>query len=250
MLIDELIKLLHEYLKVDNFQDYAPNGLQVQGVAEVKKIVTGVSASLALFKEAVKHNADTIIVHHGLIWNSERPIYKGSYKERIKFLLEHDINLFGYHLPLDAHPEVGNNAQIAKHLELSNIQPFGDYKNQKIGFMGETDGLSASVLLDKCRALFKREPTMFEFGPSSIDRIGVISGGAPELLKQAVDLNLDAFITGEVNEPVFHYAEEEGIHFISAGHHATERFGVKALGKYIEYNYKIEHQYIEIDNPI
>jgi dinuclear metal center YbgI/SA1388 family protein len=246
----ELTDYLYNYLKVDEFNDYCPNGIQFEGKSEINKIVTGVSASVDLFEKAIEKKSDAIITHHGLIWEFERPIYKGGYKKRVKLLIEHDINLYGFHLPLDAHEKVGNNAVIARTLGLKNIKPFGEYKDQYIGMRGELDNMQADVFFELIRSKINEDLIVFAFGPDKIKNVGIISGGAQKEVNQAVDDKLDVYLTGEVTEYTLHYVKEEGIHFVAAGHHATERFGIQALGDHLKKHFDIEVEYIDIPNPI
>jgi dinuclear metal center YbgI/SA1388 family protein len=247
---EQLANELSKYLMCTEFDDDCPNGLQVEGRDEIKKIIIGVSASVDLFKKAIEENADALIVHHGIIWNYERPIYRGGYRERIRLLLAHELNLFAYHLPLDAHPETGNNAQLCKLLKLKNLRPFGDYKGQLIGMRGVIDQTPKNKFFKNVESVVGREPIIFPFGPDNIKNVGVISGGAQKELKQAVDEGLDVFITGEVSEHIMYYAKEENIHFISAGHYATEKFGIMALGELLKKKYNLKIKFIDIPNPI
>ena len=247
---DELTDHMHSYLKVEEFNDYCPNGLQFEGKSKINKIATGVSASVDLFKKAVEKKADAIITHHGLIWDFDRPIYKGGYKKRVKLLMEHDISLYGFHLPLDAHEKVGNNAVIAKKLGLKKIMPFGEYKGQYIGMRGELDKMEADSFFELVRSKINEDLIVFAFGPDDIKNVGVISGGAQKEVKQAVLDGLDVYVTGEVSEYTLHYVKEEGIHFVAAGHHASERFGIQALGDHLKKHFDVDVEYIEIPNPI
>jgi dinuclear metal center YbgI/SA1388 family protein len=247
---DDLSAFLTSYLKSDDYSDDCPNGLQVEGNAEVKKIVTAVSASVELFEIAVTKKADTVIVHHGLIWYFERPVYKGGYRERIRVLLENNINLYGFHLPLDAHEEIGNNAQLCTQLQLKNMRPFGDIKGQYIGMKGEIDKTDKEIFFKQISKLVNRDPLIFDYGPDQIEKVGVISGGAQKYLNQAVSAGLDVYLTGEVSEHIMHYAKEEKIHFVSAGHYATEKFGIVALGKLIEKKFDVDVTFIDINNPV
>ena len=247
---DELSVYLDEYLQAGDFNDYCPNGLQFEGKAEVNKIVTGVSASVDLFEKAVVKKADAIIVHHGLIWDFDRPIYKGGYKMRVKILMENNISLYGFHLPLDAHEKVGNNAVIARQLALKKVTPFGEYKGQYIGMRGELDKINADVFFELVRTKINEDLIVFAFGPDEIKNVGVISGGAQKEVKQAVLDGLDLYLTGEVSEHILHYVKEERIHFVAAGHHATERFGIQALGDHLQKHFDLDVEYIEIPNPI
>lgn len=246
---NELDTYLQELLNVGDFDDLGPNGLQVEGRPEINKIVTGVSGCVQLFEKAIEKNADAIIVHHGIIWEFERPIYKGSYKKRVKTLLHNEISLFGFHLPLDAHAEFGNNAILANILNLTNKEPFGDFKGSKIGLKGKIDKRAENIfkiIKDK----INQHPTIFAYGPEMVDQIGIISGGADKNIKEAVAEGLDMYITGEVSEHIMHYAREEGIHFVAAGHHATERYGIQALGNHLADKFDIEVKFINIPNPV
>lgn len=246
---DTLSKYLHDYLQVDDFTDLAPNGLQVEGKTVINKIITGVSASVELFNRAIREKADCVLVHHGIIWNFERPLYRGSYRERIRLLLENNINLYAYHLPLDAHPEIGNNAQIAKRLDLDRIEPFGEYKGQKIGMKGYIKSAEKSKVFEKIETVMERKCLIYPFGPDTIESIAVISGGGHNDIVQATNERIDLFITGEVREFVMHYAKEEQINFISAGHYSTEKFGVRALGEYLAKKFNVESEFVDIPNP-
>lgn len=247
---DELTQYLQSYLHSDEFNDLGPNGLQVEGKSEIKKIITGVSASVALFEAALEQKADAVLTHHGIIWNFERPTYRGGYRERVRLLLANDINLYAYHLPLDAHPEVGNNAELCRLLGIKNMQPFGDYKGQFVGMRGEIEPMAADVFAEVIAQVVHRDPLLFPFGPDVIRKVGIISGGAQKEISQAVAAGLDAFVTGEVSEHIMHYAQEEGIHFIAAGHYATEQFGVQALGRHLAEKFDVQVEYIDVPNPV
>jgi dinuclear metal center YbgI/SA1388 family protein len=247
---DELSAYLERYLRTDEFKDDCPNGLQVEGREEVNKIVTAVSASVELFEIAAAQNADTVIVHHGLIWYFDRPVYKGGYRERVRILLENNINLYGYHLPLDAHGEIGNNAQLCRKLNINNMRPFGDIKGQYIGMKGEIDKTEKKEFFENIHNLLEREPLIFDYGPDKIEKVGIISGGAQKYFNQAISAGLDVFITGEVSEHIMHYAKEENTHYVSAGHYATEKFGIMALGKLLEKEFDLEVTFVDINNPV
>jgi dinuclear metal center YbgI/SA1388 family protein len=247
---NDLTKYLSKYLSTDKFDDYCPNGLQVEGKSNIKKIVTAVSASIELFNKAIEHKADAILVHHGIIWNYERPVYKGSYRERVKILLENNINLFAYHLPLDAHFVIGNNAQLAKFLGLKTLKPFGDHKGQIIGIKGKLTKLTKEKFFKKVESIVNREILIFPYGPNYISNVGIVSGDASKEFSQAITENLDAYITGEVSEHIKYLSQEEKVHYISAGHYATEQFGIKALGNHLKNKYKINVEFIDIPNPV
>lgn len=246
----ELENYIDTLLEVSRYTDMCPNGLQVEGRGDIKKIITGVSACVELFEEAVKQEADAILVHHGIIWNFERPVYKGSYKQRVKLLLENNINLFGYHLPLDGNAIYGNNAQIARLLKAKSIEPYNEYKGAAIGCSASFSHQKAEQLFKDVKDNINSEALIFPFGKPFINKIGIISGGAQKEIKNAVFQGMDAFLTGEVSENIYHYAKEEGIHFIAAGHHATEVFGVQALGKHLQEKFNLSVEFINIHNPV
>ena len=247
---DKLLQYLNDYLRCSDFTDLGPNGLQVEGRQEIQKIVTAVSACVELFEKAIELKTDAILVHHGIIWDFERPVYRGGYKRRVKLLLENDINLLAYHLPLDAHLEVGNNAVMAGLLGLQNIQPFGEYKGQFIGVRGTLPATDAGEVFNRIKEKIKHDALIFPYGPKKISRIGLISGGAQKEVKQAVDLGLDLFISGEVSEFIMHLVKEEGIHYVAAGHYATERFGVQALGEHLRDKFGLDVEFVDIPNPV
>lgn len=242
----DLEKLINELLNVDAFQDYGPNGLQVEGRKEIQRVVTGVTASQALLDAAVEHKADAVLVHHGYFWKNESPVVCGMKRNRLKTLLANDINLYGYHLPLDAHPTLGNNAQLAALMDINAlglIEPLLPY--------GE---LSQPMNRDAfCRRLEKRlGRTVLHCGdnaPSQIHRIAWCTGGGQGFIEQAARFGVDAFITGEVSEQTIHIAREMGLHFFAAGHHATERGGIRALGEWLATHHDIDVTFIDIPNP-
>jgi len=242
---DDLVEHLDEYLKVDEIPDHGPMGLQVEGRQEVRKIVTGVSAHLALFEKAVLLNADLILVHHGLLWDRDSRVVKGVFKNRLKFLLEHDLSLLAYHLALDVHKVFGNSRLAARALDLCHCAPFG-----LGGVYGEGKSMTIEDLCKDVEALFQRQAMVFPYGPKKIRRIGICSGGAARELVSAMELALDVFITGEAAESTMQLAKEAGIHYIAVGHHATERLGIRALGEYIAKKFSIAVEFIDILNPV
>jgi dinuclear metal center YbgI/SA1388 family protein len=247
----ELLSYLDTYLAADQVSDFCPNGLQVEGEPTVRRIVTGVSACLELFERARRRQADTVLVHHGIFWEGAPRTLTGFQRRRVAALIEGELNLIAYHLPLDRHPEVGNNAIAADRLELQNLEPFGSHDGVSLGFMGELPRpLAVSELLDRCRSVFNREPFCFAEGTAEISKVGVISGSAESSLHQAISAGLDAFITGEVSEWVMNVARECGIHFIAAGHYATERLGIEALGRHLCEKFAIEAFFEDIPNPV
>ncbi len=247
---EELTRYLKEYLKADEFEDHCPNGLQVEGRVEVERVVCGVSASVELFLRALELEADTVIVHHGILWKPHLPPVCGGLRERLRLLLTHDVNLYGFHLPLDAHPEVGNNARLVELLDLDTPEPFGEYKGRPIGMRADAGGIGIDELSARIERALEREPLVFPHGPEAIHGVGVISGGAQSELGQAVSSGLDAYVTGEVSESTLHHAKEEGIHFISAGHYATEKVGIQALGEHLVQQFGLTVEFVDVPNPI
>jgi dinuclear metal center YbgI/SA1388 family protein len=243
--IKDLIGFLNALLNPSAFDDYGPNGLQVPGKDQVGTLVTGVSASTALFQRAVEERADLVLVHHGLFWGAMGPI-DAQLKHRLQLLFDHDIALAAYHLPLDAHPEVGNNALLARAIGATDPQPFVG-----IGIRARLDGISPGELHARVReATGGREPLAFLAGPDAVHTVGIVSGGAAKHLKDAIAAGLDAFLTGEPREPVMNDARENAIHFLAAGHYATETFGVRALGERLAAEFGIRHVFADLPNPI
>ena len=246
---DKITQYLNEILKPELFKDYSPNGLQVEGKDEVKKIITGVTGCVELFQKAIEKQADGILVHHGIIWNFERPVYKGSYKQRVKLLLENDINLWGYHLPIDAHEKYGNNAILAEIFELDKVESFGDYNGVKIGMRGIVKESDPNFYFEKVMNELNPKAVILPYGKKQIKTIGIISGGAQKEFRQAVDQNIDLYITGEISEYNMHMAKEEKVHFISAGHHVTERYGVRKIGELLSSEFDLDVEFVDIPNP-
>jgi dinuclear metal center YbgI/SA1388 family protein len=248
---DALIRYLSDYLEVDKVRDSAPNGLQVEGRDAVRKIVTSVSASAALFEKCAALGADMIIVHHGLFWEGQSRVLRGSLKQRVKPLLAHDITLLGYHLPLDRHHKLGNNVLAAKRLGLSAIRPFGLYHGKTIGFCGKFKRpLSAKAFIERVNGLYGVKALVFPYGPSRVRTAGVISGGAAREVSEAIQAKLDAYVTGEACESIVQQCKEEGIHFISAGHYATERLGIRALGEHLAARFPVRVEYLDFPVPV
>lgn len=246
----ELERLLNEKLSTDRINDYAPNGLQVEGKAEIKKIITGVTASQALIDYAVAQQADAVLVHHGYFWKSENPCIRGMKGKRIKTLLVNDINLYGYHLPLDVHPKLGNNAKLAQLLGISDLQPL-ENSSTSIPVLGTLkEPITAEEFAQRIEQVLQRKPLICtENGPHLIRKIGICTGGGQGYIDLAAAQGCDAFITGEVSEQTIHSAREQGIHFFAAGHHATERYGIKALGEWLAAEYGLDVEFKDIDNP-
>lgn len=244
-----LVDEANRYLGVAKISDYCPNGLQVEGRPQVRRIVSGVTASQALLDAAVDAHADVVLVHHGYFWKNEDPRIVGMKQRRLKTLLNNDISLLAYHLPLDVHPEVGNNVQLARMLGLVVEGPLEPDNPRSVGLVGSLDTpLTPVDFKRRIQTTLGREPLMIE-GPAVIRRIGWCTGGAQGYIDQAVMAGVDAYLTGEVSEPTVHSARENGLSFFAAGHHATERYGVQALGDYLAKRFAVEHLFIDCPNP-
>jgi dinuclear metal center YbgI/SA1388 family protein len=247
-----IITALDELLEPGRFDDLGPNGLQVPGPEEVRRVVTGVTAQRALIERAIELDAQLVLVHHGLFWDFLPTGLSPVLAERLRLLFRNDIGLAGYHLPLDAHPLVGNNGILAERLGCERHEAFGEFKGTPVGRAGTFggEGIPAEDLFARVREVTAREPTVFAGGPERVRRIGIVSGSAAELLPAAIAAGLDAFLTGEPREHVMADALEGGIHFIAAGHYATETFGVRALGEWLAERFGIEHHWVDIPNPV
>jgi dinuclear metal center YbgI/SA1388 family protein len=241
----EIENYLATLLAVDRFKDYGPNGLQVEGVAQVSRLVSGVTASRALIDAAIEARADAILVHHGLFWRGQDGRLTGWLAERVKRLMAHGINLFAYHLPLDAHAELGNNAQLGLKLGLVADARFGE---QDLGFAGPA-ATTLDALATRVQQALGRSPLLLPGDGRTLRRIGWCTGGAQGYFEAAIAAGCDAFLTGEVSEPQAHLARETGVAFLACGHHATERYGAPALAAHVAERFGLEHRFIEIDNP-
>lgn len=248
MLLSELDDYTGRLLEVARFRDYCPNGLQVEGRREVRKMISGVSASMELLKVAVDAGADAVLVHHGYFWNSEDARITGVKRARIACLLQHEISLLAYHLPLDAHPVLGNNAQLAERLDLKIEGWFGEQSVAAYGSLPEPADLGGFSRLLAER--LSRMPLVIGDQERRLRRIAWCSGAAQDYFAEAVKLGVDAFMTGEISEHSVHLAREAGVAFISAGHHATERYGIEALGKHLAQRFGLEHRFVDLDNPV
>lgn len=238
---------LQALLDSSRFRDYGPNGLQVEGKPEVLKLVSGVTASLALIEAAIEAQADAILVHHGLFWKGQDGRVTGWMKRRLEKLLAHQVNLFAYHLPLDAHPELGNNAQFGAKLKLVADARFGD---QDLGFIGSpAQPITLAALAALLQYRLGRAPTLIEGDGRPLQRVAWCTGGAQGYFEAAIAAGADAFITGELSEPQAHYARETGVAFLACGHHASERYGAPAVAAQVAQHFGLEHQFIDIDNP-
>jgi len=246
--IDELVACCDGLLDCGNWRDYAPNGLQVEGRREIRKVVTGVTACQALIDAAIAERADAIMVHHGYFWKNEPAVVTGMKRRRLATLLANDVNLVAYHLPLDGHPELGNNAVLAADLGIEVVEHFG---HQDLGLAGVLDEAeTVAAFTSRVAAVLGREPLVVGPEDQRIHRVGLCTGGAQDMIQDAVALGVDAFISGEISERTTHIAREEGITYFAAGHHATERGGVQALGTYLARRFGIEVTFIDVDNPV
>jgi len=248
----EIIGALDALLEPEAFADYGPNGLQVPGREHVETVATGVSAHVELFDLARAGGADLVLVHHGILWDGARPVITPALARRLRILLEADISLAAYHLPLDGHPEVGNNALIAAGLGCTSREPFGRHRDRALGCIGrfEGEGVALQALIDCVRALTDRDPLVFADGPQRVRSVGIVSGAGADYFEEAVERDLDAFLTGEPAERVMAQAREAGVHFIAAGHYATETFGVRALGEHLAERFGVRHVFLDVPNPI
>lgn len=245
---DELSRYLEQLLEASRFRDYCPNGLQVEGRAQITRIVTGVTASVALIEQAVAAGADAILVHHGYFWRGEDVRVVGSLRARLSLLLGNEMNLFAYHLPLDAHPELGNNAQLALRLGFRELGRAGE---QEVLSWGEVGAETTSgELVRHIEARLGRSPLLVGEPTRTIHRIAWCTGAAQGYFEQALTLGVDAFLTGEISEQQVHLARESGVAFFAAGHHATERYGVQAVGERLARDLGLLHRYVDIANPV
>ncbi len=245
MQIDELSHFCDDFLDVQSFDDYCPNGLQIEGGRPVRKLVSGVTACLALVEAALEEGADAILVHHGYFWKGEPQPLTGIKGRRIRRLMQADVSLLAYHLPLDAHPTVGNNA------ELGRIMGWLATGQQGLLWQGElSEPLAAGALMEQLGDRLDASPLLIEGGSHPVRRIAWCSGAAQSMIEPAAALGVDAFVSGEISEQTVHLARELGIHYIAAGHHATERFGVQALGELLAERFGLEHEFIDIENPV
>lgn len=243
---DVLLRSFDALLSPARFKDYGPNGLQVEGRSEISHIVSGVTASRALIEAAIDARADAIFVHHGLFWRGHDGRVTGWLKQRLALLLAHDISLFAYHLPLDAHVDLGNNAQLGAHLGWVADGFFGE---QDLGHIGDTLFEDASALARHVERVVERPVTLVDPGRGPIRRVAWCTGGAQGFFEAAIAAGADAFVTGEISEPQAHYARELGVAFIACGHHASERYGAPAVAGHVAAERGLRHTFIDIDNP-
>jgi dinuclear metal center YbgI/SA1388 family protein len=248
---DQIVSYLDDLLDAGAYPDMTPNGLQVPGADAVETVVTGVSPGLELFQAAAERGAQMVLTHHGLLGDFLPDHVTPLLKRRLKVLFDADMSLAAYHLPLDAHAQVGNNALICAALGLERAEPFGAYKGTTLGFVGRSQaGVSVTELRERCARAFAAEPFTWEYGPEVVHSVGVISGAAASSLGEAVAQDLDAFLTGEPAEHVMLEAREAGIHFIAGSHYGTETFGVKRLGELLADRFGIRHEFVDVPNPV
>ncbi len=249
---DEILSFCDDLLDVRSFEDYGPNGLQVPGTGEVSKVATGVSANLELLRAAVDSGAELVLTHHGLLWGSELEALSVPMAARLRALLCAEVSLAAYHLPLDAHPEIGNNALLRDALGLEpDGRPFGEAKGTAVGAIGRAaDPIDVSELGRRLTEAVGREPLVFDAGPERISSVGIVTGGGAFAIHEAGRLGLSALVTGEPSEPVMGEAREYGVHFLAAGHYATETFGIRRLGELVAERFAVEHEFIDVPNPV
>lgn len=248
---EALVAYLDEYLQAGRGRDYCPNGLQVEGQRRIARLVTGVSACLPLFEQADALGADAVLVHHGLFWEGDSRALTGVLARRVGALLRSGLHLIAYHLPLDRHAEVGNNAVAAERLGLADVEPFAFHDGLPVGVSGRfPEPLPAAELVARCRRLFRQEPLAFTHGPDPLATVGIVSGRGERDFHTAIRLGLDAFVTGEATEWVMNLAREARVHYLACGHYATERLGVQALGEHLAERFDLEVEFVDVPNPV
>ncbi len=246
---EELTKFIASELDITRFRDYCPNGLQVEGKNQIGLIISGVTASIALLEAAIASGADAVIVHHGYFWRGEDARVVGQLKRRLHLLLEHDVNLFAYHLPLDLHAVIGNNAQLGKLLGFQVSSRFGD---QEIGWLGDIQSSVKTVgeLARLIETKLGRAPMLVGDAQQPVRKVAWCTGAAQTLFADGIAVGADVYISGEISEQTVHLSRESGIPYLACGHHATERYGVQALGEHVAQQFGIRHQFIDIPNPV
>jgi dinuclear metal center YbgI/SA1388 family protein len=249
---DEILAFCDELLNSSSFEDYGPNGLQLPGRSEVSRFATGVSANLETLERAVESGAELVITHHGLLWGDQLSPLSVPMASRLRALLCADCSLAAYHLPLDAHPEIGNNALLRDALRLEpDERPFGRAKGSAVGIIGRApEPIDVAELTRRLKEAVGQDPLVFDSGPERISTVGIVTGSGGFALHEAGPMGLDALVTGEPSEPVMGEAREYGVHFLAAGHYATEVFGIRRLGELIAERFEIEHEFIDVPNPI
>ena len=251
MELKQLVNYTRQLLQVERFVDYCPNGLQVEGKPNVNKIVTGVSASMDLLQAAKQAGADAVLVHHGYFWRGEEAVITGMKRRRIGQLLTHDLNLYAYHLPLDCHADLGNNACLGQLFALQNIQTHPVGNTPALLWSGQlAHPMSACAFSDDLSKKLQREPLCISGTEKPIQRVAWCSGGAQDYIVDAHRLGVDAYISGEISERTYYQAQELGLHYFACGHHATERLGIQALGEHLTARFDVQHRFIDSDNPV
>jgi dinuclear metal center YbgI/SA1388 family protein len=247
----ELTAFLDDYLACASFNDYAPNGLQIEGKLQIHRICTAVTASHDIIKRANHLKADALLVHHGYFWRGEEPVLTGMKRQRVGSIMSHDLNLYAYHLPLDCHPELGNNACIGRFLEAQDITQHVAGKIPNLLWAGHFESsVSLTTMMQQLTQVFQRKPLHIPGSSKTINRIAWCSGGAQDYIVDAHRLGVDAYISGEISERTYYEAQELGVHYFACGHHATERFGIQALGELISKRFGITHQFLDTENPV
>ena len=244
---DEIERHLADTLDINRFRDYCPNGMQVEGRERIRHIVTGVTASFALLEAAVAQGADMVLVHHGYFWRGEDPRVVGPRRRRLKLLIDHEMNLFAYHLPLDAHPELGNNAQLAKLLGFAAEERFGE---QDLGWIGRASCATVGELAAQIERALGRAPLLIGDASQPLSRVAWCTGAAQGAMEAAIAAGASTYLSGEISEQTVHLARESGVSYLACGHHATERGGVQALGDYLSKRFGVSHSFIDIPNPV
>jgi dinuclear metal center YbgI/SA1388 family protein len=249
---DDIVGFCDDLLDAGSFEDYGPNGLQVPGKAEVTKVAAGVSANLELLQAAVDSGADLVLTHHGLLWGPEVSPLSEPMAARLRALLCSDVSLAAYHLPLDAHPEIGNNALLRDALGLEpDGRPFGEAKGSAVGVVGRApEPIDVAELRRRLTEATGQEPLVFDPGPDRISSVGIVTGGGAFAIHEAGRLGLSALVTGEPSEPVMGEAREYGVHFLAGGHYATETFGIRRLGELVAERFSVEEEFIDVPNPV
>lgn len=247
--LQALCNYLDDFLQNSNFIDYCPNGLQIEGKPQIKKIATAVSANLQTIETAINNNADALIVHHGIFWNKDSYCITGIKRKKLDFILKNNISLLAYHLPLDAHQTIGNNWKAAMDLDWENLFPFGIFNGSSIGVKGSFNEISIDQFIKKVEAYYKHSANVALGGKKNVTSAAIISGGAHTSLTEAAKADVDCFITGNFDEPAWNIAYEESINFLALGHHATERIGPWTLGLHLAKEFHLKHEFIDSPNP-
>jgi dinuclear metal center YbgI/SA1388 family protein len=249
---DEILSYCDDLLDCGSFEDYGPNGLQVPGRTEVTRVATGVTANLATLEQGVESGAELVLTHHGLLWGDELAPLSAPMAARLRALLCADVSLAAFHLPLDAHPEIGNNALLRDALDLeADERPFGQAKGSAVGLIGRaSEPIDIAELGRRLSDAVGREPLVFDSGPDQISTVGIVTGAGGFALHEAGPMGIDALVTGEPSEPVMGEAREYGVHFLAGGHYATETFGIRRLGELIAERFSVDHLFIDVPNPI